>query len=432
MTERGKSPAPLGEPFPIRKRFRLRVVPAFLGFVGISLVIVGFTARQAVEAIYLELAQRRAQTIERAVSETAPKAWMSLMAGPAEGTAADPASAAELAGAFSREVRRQDLLELKVYDLSRKVLYATNADEIGTSEDGSALREAISRSEPGVVLKVLADGTEQYELYVPVYDDGGVLRAVFELYEPVDYLDSILLEAAIPIVVIPALLFLALGFASDRLVSRAQSDIDERTGTIDELRKRLESFVSSSAAAAARRAIQSDRIPSSRMTTTLFYSDVRDFTGFCEIHSPEEVVDFLNELMTLQLGIIVRYDGDVDKMIGDAVLARFDGDDGGVRAIAAAREIQSAVALGGFARQLGIGIYRGNVVSGTVGPDNRRDFTVIGDAVNVAARLCSEAKRGEIVVQAELADDRFEGEASVYVKGRELPVAIRRQSRLDG
>ncbi|MEK9726415.1 MAG: hypothetical protein VW405_23435, partial [Rhodospirillaceae bacterium] len=128
---------------------------------------VGFTARQAVEAIYLELAQRRAQTIERAVSETAPKAWMSLMAGPADGTAADPASAAELAGAFSREVRRQDLLELKVYDLSRKVLYATNADEIGTSEDGSALREAISRSEPGVVLKVVADGTEQYELYVP-------------------------------------------------------------------------------------------------------------------------------------------------------------------------------------------------------------------------------------------------------------------------
>ncbi len=102
--------------------------------------------------------------------------------------------------AFAIEVRQRNLAELKVYDLTRRVLYATNADEIGTSENGETLRQVIAEAQSGIVTKTLSDGTQQYELYVPVFDDIGKLRAVFELYEPVDYLDAILRNSAIPII----------------------------------------------------------------------------------------------------------------------------------------------------------------------------------------------------------------------------------------
>lgn len=334
--------------------------------------------------------------------------------------------AGEIRTAFSSEVKAQNLLELKVYDLERRVLYATDAEEIGTLENGAALREVIREAEAGIVTKTLVSGARQYELYVPVFDDEGSQQAVFELYEPVDYLNTILINSAVPIISIPGLFLLLLAFALNKLVGNAQTDINFRTAAINELRQRLESFVSENAVDAARGATSGGGIVSRKLTTTLFYSDIRDFTGFAEQNSPEHVVRFLNDLMTLQVVILGRHGGDVDKMIGDAVLARFDGADGAVRAVAAAREIMEEVSRTDLPRGLGIGIFRGEVISGAIGPEDRRDFTVIGDAVNVAARLCSVASEGEIVVAAELADENFRAAEHVSVKGRQEAVAIRR------
>ena len=131
--------------------------------------------------------------------------------------------------------------------------------------------------------------------------------------------------------------------------------------------------------------------------------------------------------MALQIEVIEEHGGDVEKLIGDAVFARFDGDDGGYRAISAARKIQSAVTMDRYPRQLGIGIFQGSVISGTIGPEKRRDFTVIGDAVNVTARLCSEAGAGEIVVAASLADGEFLPTEPICVKGKTHSLNVRRQ-----
>ncbi len=101
--------------------------------------------------------------------------------------------------------------------------------------------------------------------------------------------------------------------------------------------------------------------------------------------------------MTLQIECVARHGGDVDKLIGDALLARFEGEAKESRAIAAARDIQSAVEAAGLPRGVGIGVYTGQAISGPIGPEARRDYTVIGDSVNIAARLCAAAARGEIV-----------------------------------
>jgi len=395
-------------------------------FIGVFLFLIGFTAGKIIESVYLELAQRRAQTIARAVNDRAPTAWKALMSGHTVTDLKSSADVGALMAGFADEVKELNLSELKVYDLDRKVLFATRAEEIGSTENGKALRVVIESTDPGINSKTLADGSRQYELYVPVFGDAEKLRAVFELYEPVGYLNSILTTAAIPTIAIPGLLMLAFAAALNKLVNRAQADIDLRTNALNALQKRIESFVSTTAVIAARNSDSSAGIRSRKVTTTLFFSDVRDFTGFAEQNTPEAVVNFLNRLMTLQVETVKRHGGDVDKMIGDAVLARFDDADGSKRALAAAREILKAVKCGNYPRALGIGLYRGEVISGVIGPADRRDFTVIGDTVNISARLCSAAAAAEIVAEAGLADDAFGAIESIHVKGRKKPVSIRR------
>jgi adenylate cyclase len=416
----------LDQPFPLKRQFLRQFVPAFLAFVLFSLALIGWTAKTGVEAIYLDLAQRRAQTISHAVAEHAPAAWKEFVSGRTVDELKSHSEVSALLSAFRNEVREMRLSELKVYNLERVVLFATHEEEIGTIENGDALRAVIQNSTPEIVTKVLGDGSKQYELYVPVFNERGELRTIFELYEPIGGLDEILLSAAVPSVAVPGLLLILLVTALYKLVSRAQGDINVRSQALYDLRKRIESLVSTTAINAVRNVTTDGSIQSRNVTTTLFFSDIRDFTGYADQNTPETVVDFLNRIMTLQLDIIKHHDGDVDKMIGDAVLARFDGANGDKRALAAAREIVNAVKLGDFPRTLGIGIFQGEVISGAIGPEDRRDFTVIGNTVNMAARLCSAAEANEIVVEADLADEAFGPTESILVKGRKAPLSIRR------
>lgn len=418
------------QPFPLARLFRRRFIPVFLCFMVLFLFLLGLTAKQVIEQIYLEQAERRAATIARAVADVAPDAWAHLISGKTLAELASSVDAAALQKAFNDEVREMNLPELKVYDLDRRVLFATKSEEIGSVENGAALQEVINDDAPKLVYKALPDGQRQYELYVPVFDNAHRLGTVFELYEPVSYLDSILLRASVPTMAVPTVLLLVLIFALNALVGRAQLDIDARTGALKKLQDRLASFVSATAISAARGADAGGAITSQKVETTLFYSDIRDFTGFAEQNTPEDVVDFLNKIMLVQVNAVTQNGGDVDKMIGDAVLARFDGDNGPEQALAAAYDIQDRLSRDAFPRALGIGIYKGNVISGAIGPEDRRDFTVIGDAVNISARLCSLAGKGEIVVDAALVPDAedaiFQPAESVQVKGRQQALSVRR------
>lgn len=421
---------PSEQPFPLAHLFRRRFVPVFIGFMVVFLFLLGLAAKQVIEQIYLEQAERRAATIARAVADVAPDAWAHLIEGKTLAELSSSVDAAALQKAFNDEVREMNLPELKVYDLERRVLFATKTDEIGSIENGDALKRVITEATPTLVSKALPDGQQQYELYVPVFDAAHRLGTVFELYEPVSYLNSILLRASVPTMAVPTVLLLVLIFALNALVGHAQVDIDARTRALKQLQDRLASFVSATAISAARDADDAGAITSQKLETTLFYSDIRDFTGYAEQNTPEAVVAFLNKIMSVQVNAVTRHGGDVDKMIGDAVLARFDGAGGPAHALAAANDIQHALKHGEFPRGVGIGIYKGAVISGAIGPDDRRDFTVIGDAVNISARLCALAGKGEIVIDAALVpnerDATFSSAEQVRVKGRRQAILVRR------
>jgi adenylate cyclase len=137
------------------------------------------------------------------------------------------------------------------------------------------------------------------------------------------------------------------------------------------------------------------------------FMDVRDFTGFAERAEPKEVVSTLNELFSLAVPIIREHGGHVDKFVGDGLLAVFGAPrtapDHADQALAAAREIARAVdeKLRGKL-QIGIGLNSGRVVAGNIGGAGRLEFSVIGDAVNVAARVEAATRQtGDTVLLSE-------------------------------
>jgi class 3 adenylate cyclase len=136
----------------------------------------------------------------------------------------------------------------------------------------------------------------------------------------------------------------------------------------------------------------------------VFFSDIRGFTAMSDRLAPDRIIEMLNIYLRKEAEIIERHSGSIDKFIGDAVMAVFEGPNGFLNAALAAIEIQQALKKLNAQKafevpvHVGIGIAGGEVVMGSVGYEDRMEFAVIGRMVNLAARLTSVAGRGEIVV----------------------------------
>ena len=145
---------------------------------------------------------------------------------------------------------------------------------------------------------------------------------------------------------------------------------------------------------------------------TILFSDIRGFTSMSENMSPENVVSTLNEYFSDMIDIVFKYNGTLDKIIGDELMivygAPISAKDDTQRAVTTAVEMQKQITRLNNKRKkrndmpisAGIGINRGIVVSGNIGSRDMMDYTVIGDTVNLGARLCSAAGSGEILVSS--------------------------------
>jgi class 3 adenylate cyclase/CheY-like chemotaxis protein len=139
---------------------------------------------------------------------------------------------------------------------------------------------------------------------------------------------------------------------------------------------------------------------------TILFSDIRSFTTYSEGMSPEELFGFLNEYLSIMNDQIHKNSGFIDKFIGDAIMALFDHPDKNnqveaQQAVKAAIDMQIALREYNVERtnhghqsiQAGIGIHSGSVMIGTIGSEERMDFTVLGDNVNLASRIESLTKQ---------------------------------------
>ncbi len=143
-----------------------------------------------------------------------------------------------------------------------------------------------------------------------------------------------------------------------------------------------------------------------RKELAVLFSDVRGFTAFSENRTPEEVIQMLNRYLGYQAEVVTKYDGSVDKFVGDEMVALFFGDDAIERSLDCAVEIQRLVKkeheVDPTPVHIGIGINYGPVILGNMGATERMDYTVIGATVNLGARLCSAASPGQILIRKDL------------------------------
>jgi adenylate cyclase len=175
---------------------------------------------------------------------------------------------------------------------------------------------------------------------------------------------------------------------------------------------------------------------------TIFFADIRGYTSFSESMEPEQIIDILNAYFSEAVEVIIRHHGYIDKFIGDAIMAAWgvpmqsEAEDA-ISAVSCALEIQQKIAakdrrfFTGPAKNLkvGIGMHTGPLVAGNLGSSQRMDYSVIGDTVNVAARLEGLAKAGQVVITENTRDligDRFKvmQREPVKVKGKDKPIAI--------
>ncbi|GIX46851.1 MAG: adenylate/guanylate cyclase domain-containing protein [Candidatus Tectimicrobiota bacterium] len=163
-----------------------------------------------------------------------------------------------------------------------------------------------------------------------------------------------------------------------------------------------------------------------RQEVTVLFADIRGFTAFSERFSPEEVLNQLNALLRIMVDCTFAHEGTLDKFIGDAILVLFNAPlsqpDHTRRAARTAWAIQEGLRDHPSGRQVGIGIHRGEAVVGRVGTPQRMEYTAIGSTVNIASRLCSAARGGQIVVSeaaAAVLGEEFilAPQAPIHVKG---------------
>ena len=194
-------------------------------------------------------------------------------------------------------------------------------------------------------------------------------------------------------------------FNVEELLSRIKACL--RTKALnDELARtkaELTRYVSTSTVKLVERLTSGDSTMENRTANvTALFSDMRGFTNLSQDMAPEKVFEMLNLNLGKQIEVIEKFNGIIDKLSGDEVMAVFEGEDkveNALRCAAAIVEALSAISpkQGGEWTSVGIGINTGPVYWGSLGTISFKDFTVIGNTVNIAARLCGLADKFQIL-----------------------------------
>ena len=171
----------------------------------------------------------------------------------------------------------------------------------------------------------------------------------------------------------------------------------------------------------------------------VLFSDIRGFTAMSETLEPSKVVKLLNAFFDKMIDVVFKYNGTLDKIIGDELMVLYGAPlkkkDDIKNAVNTAKEMfttldkfnKEMVADGFPELSIGIGINYGKVICGNIGSEQQMNYTVIGDTVNLASRLCSAAKPGEIIISDSIhkelkAEHKFTLNEDLVLKGKRKPV----------
>jgi class 3 adenylate cyclase len=288
--------------------------------------------------------------------------------------------------------------------LLRKLLTHLGYDVAEAPDGASALRATAELAPDLVCLDVVMPDIDGIEVCQRIRrmpgNDGLPILLITALNRPEDAARG--LEAG-------ANDFLSKPFNKSELAARLRSLL--RTKALqDRLTDVLKRYVSDSIALEVLRDPRATSLGGARRHVSTLFADVRGYTALAAQHSPEQALDLLNRYLTTASDAVERHGGTVADLLGDGVFAFFGApvmhSDDPERAVRAALELQAGIAhldipsMPAVRLQTGIGITSGEVLAGNIGSERRMKYAVVGDPVNVAARLQGAAGPGQILVDA--------------------------------
>ncbi|HWZ58539.1 MAG TPA: adenylate/guanylate cyclase domain-containing protein [Gemmatimonadaceae bacterium] len=209
------------------------------------------------------------------------------------------------------------------------------------------------------------------------------------------------------------------------------------------VRSNFERYFAPTLAARIAESPEAVRLGGDKRPVAVLFSDIRGFTKLSESMTPDDMASFLSEYFTEMVDCVFRHGGTLDKFMGDAVMAQWgaplgSGDDAD-RAVHAAIDMMHALpalnvkwrGMGRPELSIGIGLNYGEAFAGNIGSERRLEFTVIGDTVNTASRICAAAEPGEILLSDDMrralrAAPALEERPPLELKGKAQPVPVYR------
>ncbi len=237
-----------------------------------------------------------------------------------------------------------------------------------------------------------------------------------------------------------------IAFGGLTAVAIENSQLSERIRREALVRSNFERYFSPNIAQVISQQQDAGRLPSEKRPVVVFFSDIRGFTPMSETMSPDEIAKLLTEYFTEMVDKVFEHGGTLDKFMGDAIMALWgapiahadDADRAVECALAQLTELEKLNTKwkreGRTEVQIGIAINFGEVFAGNIGSDRRLEYTVIGDAVNTAYRLCGKAGPNEILISEPFYQQLkkkppVETLESIQVKGKTKKIPVYRVKR---
>ncbi|WEX79439.1 adenylate/guanylate cyclase domain-containing protein (plasmid) [Sinorhizobium numidicum] len=404
--------------YQLRRRFVLLVLPslaaALIGLLFAFAQALSSSAEYAYESQAAAWHSALVATAERAD----PAAWLARQLGATKGEVAVASSA------LSREAEEMNWLCAVILDASGSIIAGTadrgcrnlSLGEFKSVKHGFSLfREQDGPSMHWLVATKIQANSKEPPLVVVTAEASANWERALSTYTLL-WLGGVGSVFAISIGL--ALLF----------VSKAQSEIDHRTAALNEAHASLARFVSKNVSRRAEARSSSPR----RINASVLFLDIRDFSSFAEAATPYEAAALVSAVANIGFQAVTAHGGDVDRLLGDGLVAWFEGDERKENAWRAANETLTRLRQCELPRQVGIGIHEGNLVEAEIGAGGRKDATILGDTVNIAAGLCGGALPSELIVSFELGRPP-EGlslvetaTVALEIKGHQRPVQARR------
>ena len=232
-----------------------------------------------------------------------------------------------------------------------------------------------------------------------------------------------------------------IAFASIASAATENGQFADKIRQQAQVRGNFERFFTPQLAARIANSADAIKLGGEKRPVAVLFSDIRGFTALSETMNPDAMAKLLTEYFTEMVDCVFQHGGTLDKFIGDAVMAQWGAPigepDDGDRAMSAALDMMTALdalntrwtAEGRPTVQIGIGLNFGEAFAGNIGSERRLEYTVIGDTVNTASRLCSVAKKGEIIISEDFRKTLTKPPAlqplePVPLKGKTQPVPI--------